>query len=88
MLLQLAQVATAGGLSDLTSLGAAGLIGAMWLWERRSNAQREQMIEEAHQRILADKVQLDALVDLVKQNTEALTRLMNGVVIDRTEEKR
>lgn len=68
-------VSLADTLPDFTSLGAAGLIGAMWLWERRSSLTREQMLDDAHARIVADKVQLDALVDLVKQNTEALTRL-------------
>jgi len=60
---------------QLASLGAAGLMGAMWLWERRSSQRREQQLDDAHTRILGDRIQLDALVDLVKQNTEAMTRL-------------
>ena len=63
------------GLGDVTSLGAAGLMGAMWLWERRTSQKREQQIDEAHARILGDRVQLEELIDVVKQNAEALTRL-------------
>lgn len=62
-------------LTDLTGLGTSGLMGAMWLWERRTSRQREQQLDESHARILSDKAQLDQLVSLVRQNTEALTHL-------------
>jgi len=76
-------------LSQLTSLGAAGIMGAMWLWERRTNSQRDQQLDESHARILGDKVQLDQLIEVVKNNAEAMTRL--GTVQDqliRTLEKK
>jgi hypothetical protein len=60
---------------QLTNFGAAGLMGAMWLWERRMSQKREQQLDEAHSRILSDRVQLDELMDVVRQNTEAITRL-------------
>src|SRR3954462_5142754 len=63
------------GVDQLTNLGAAGLMGAMWLWERRTSRQREQQLDEAHTRILSDRVQLSELMDVVRQNTEAITRL-------------
>jgi hypothetical protein len=62
-------------LDNLASYGAAGLMGAMWLWERRTSAAREKQIEEAHQRILADGVKIEALIDLVERNTDAISRL-------------
>jgi len=62
-------------LSDLTSLGAAGLMGAMWLWERRTSQKREQQLDDAHGRILADRIALDELMLVVRQNAEAITRL-------------
>ena len=62
-------------IEQLTNLGFAGLMGMMWLWERRASRTREQQIDEAHARIMADRVMLDQLMDLVKQNTEAVTRL-------------
>ena len=67
--------ASASGLEQLTNLGAAGLMGAMWLWERRTSRQREQQLDEAHTRIMSDRVQLSELMDVVRQNTEAITRL-------------
>ena len=62
-------------LDSLTSLGAAGLMGAMWLWERSTSQKREAQIDEAHARILGDRVQLEQLMNVVRQNAEALTRL-------------
>ena len=60
---------------DFTSFGAAGLMGAMWLWERKTSRQREEQLDEAHARILGDRVLLEQLIDVVKKNTEAMTRL-------------
>ena len=60
---------------QLMNLGAAGLMGAMWLWERRTSQKREQQLDEAHTRILSDRVQLGELMDVVRANTEAITRL-------------
>ncbi|MGB7159662.1 MAG: hypothetical protein WBD40_16465 [Tepidisphaeraceae bacterium] len=62
-------------LDQLTSFGVAGFMGAMWLWERRTSQRREQQIDEAHARILGDRVQLDVLMSVVRQNAEAITRL-------------
>ena len=61
--------------NGIASFGVAGLMGAMWLWERRTSTKREQQIDEAHARILADGVQLDQLMAVVRQNAEAITRL-------------
>jgi hypothetical protein len=60
---------------DFTSFGAAGMMGAMWLWERKTSRQREEQLDEAHVRILGDRVQLEQLIDVVRQNAEAMTRL-------------
>lgn len=62
-------------LVDMTNLGAAGLMGAMWLWERRTSQKREQQLDDAHARILADRVQLDQLIDVVQHNAAAFSRL-------------
>jgi hypothetical protein len=60
---------------QLANFGAAGLMGAMWLWERRTSGRREQQLDEAHARIMSDRIQLDELLRVVKQNTAALSRL-------------
>ena len=51
-------IAETSPLDNLTSLGAAGLMGAMWLWERRNSQKRETQLDEAHSRIMGDHVQL------------------------------
>jgi hypothetical protein len=72
----LAQSAGASSpLDSITGLGAAGLMGAMWLWERRQSQKREQQLDEAHARILGDGVQLEQLMTVVRQNAEAISRL-------------
>ena len=60
---------------QFTSLGSAGLMGAMWLWERRTSRLREEQLTESHGRILSDHVALDQLIGVVRQNAEALTKL-------------
>jgi hypothetical protein len=65
-------------IDQFTNLGVAGMMGVMWLWERRTSRQREEQIDEAHARIMADRVMLDQLMDVVQRNTEALTKLAAG----------
>lgn len=62
-------------LDNVASFSVAGLMGAMWLWERRNSQTRERQIDEAHQRILSDRVQLNELMQVVRQNAEAVSRL-------------
>ena len=59
---------------DLASFGAAGLMGAMWLWERRLSRLREHQLSEAHGRILRDEQRLQNLVQVVEHNTAAVAR--------------
>ena len=61
-------------MGDLTSLGAAGLMGMMWLWERRQSRSYEQQLSDCHARILRDEQRLEQLTKVVEQNTAALTR--------------
>lgn len=61
--------------SELTSFGAAGMMSAMWLWERYTSRTREEQLTDAHERVMGDRVQLDALVELVQQNAHAMSRL-------------
>jgi len=61
-------------MSDLASFGAAGLMGAMWLWERKLSRKREFQLSEAHGRILRDEQRLEMLTRVVEQNTRAIAR--------------
>lgn len=65
-------------ITTLTQFGVAGLIAWMWLSERRAAAERERQLAEAHQRILEQRTQLQALIDVVRDNTRAITALETG----------
>lgn len=62
----------------LTQFGAAGLIGWMWLSERRHAAKREQQLTEAHERMTEQRVALDQLLAVVSENTKAVAMLEAG----------
>lgn len=62
-------------LTTLTQFGFAGLIAWMWLTERRAGAAREQQLTQAHERLLEQRVQLDALLSALSENTRAITSL-------------
>lgn len=64
--------------TTITQFGAAGLIAWMWLSERRHGALRERQIAEAHERLLEHRLQLDLLVDVVRDNTRAMSALEAG----------
>ncbi|MBK7405884.1 MAG: hypothetical protein IPJ41_15005 [Phycisphaerales bacterium] len=62
-------------LAPLAQFGAAGLIGWMWITERRAAATRERQLSEAHDRLTGRREHLDALVRLATDNTKALAAL-------------
>ena len=58
--------------ATLTQFGVAGLIGWMWLSERRAGAERERLVSESHERLMEQRVQLEALMTVVRDNTRAV----------------
>ncbi|MBX3385654.1 MAG: hypothetical protein KF768_03705 [Phycisphaeraceae bacterium] len=60
-------------LAAIAQLGAAGLIGYLWVTERRWAAERERQLREAHDALLDERRQVDVLVRVVEANTRALT---------------
>jgi hypothetical protein len=62
----------------LAQCGAAGLIGWMWLSERRAAAARERQLSQLHDRLMHERVSLSALVSVIRDNTRALTALESG----------
>ncbi len=56
----------------LTQFGAAGLIGAMWVVERRAAALRERQIAEAHEALVRRRDELAVLVDVLRDNARAI----------------
>jgi hypothetical protein len=65
-------------LAALAQCGAAGVIGWMWLGERRSAVAREQQLNEAHARVLRQREELGVLVKALRDNTRALSALEAG----------
>lgn len=55
--------------------GAAGLIGWMWLTERRATAARERQLGEAHRALVAERERSRTLAAIVAANTRAMTAL-------------
>ncbi|MFZ2874813.1 MAG: hypothetical protein WAZ94_10065 [Phycisphaerales bacterium] len=73
-------------LASFTQLGTAGLIGWMWLSERRAAAERERQLTELHERLLQERrgleVAVEALRDVVRVLTtvEASQRALAGAI--------
>ena len=62
----------------LTQFGAAGLIGMLWVFERRHAAARDRQLNESHQKLVGQERELDALLTVVKENTRAISTLEQG----------
>jgi hypothetical protein len=75
MMTDLVAQATPDVLVNVSQMGLAGLMGGLWWWERKYSRQREDQLTEAHQRVMDQKTQLDVLLNAVRENTAALTRL-------------
>lgn len=59
----------------LTQFGAAGLIGALWIIERRHAMARDRQIDEAHRVLVARREEAESLLTVVKENTRAVASL-------------
>ena len=62
-------------IESLANLGAAGLVGLLWVWERATSRRREQQLDESHQLLRDKQQQLDTMVRLVRRNTLAMARI-------------
>lgn len=61
-------------IENLTQFGVAGLMGALWLWERVYSRRREQQLTQTHERLISQQTELSALIGLVQRNTAAIER--------------
>ncbi|MFN0011805.1 MAG: hypothetical protein ACKVS8_09205 [Phycisphaerales bacterium] len=64
--------------SVAAQLGAAGLIGWMWLTERRAGAVRETQLAEAHDRLVAERTSLEVILRTIENSTRVLSALEVG----------
>jgi hypothetical protein len=62
-------------LQSLTQFGVAGLIGLLWIIERRHAATREKQLDDAHARMLALHRDNETLITLIRENTKAISAL-------------
>lgn len=62
----------------LTQFGASGLIGAMWLVERRWSASRERQLDEVHERLMREREYLNAVLGALRENTRAMAGVEAG----------
>jgi hypothetical protein len=62
-------------LTALVQFGSAGLMGVLWISERRGAAVREQQLTQAHERVLEHRAHADSLLRVVEANTRAITTL-------------
>jgi hypothetical protein len=67
----MAQV-TSPDVLGFTQLGVAGLMGALWWWERRYSRQREEQLTAAHEQILGQREHLQALLEALQGNTRVI----------------
>lgn len=65
-------------ISTVTQFGMAGLIACLWLIERRWAGVREKQLTDAHDRLLEQRVQVEALMRIVTDNTRAITAVEAG----------
>ena len=72
MILEMQGQAGGTGVGDYAQYGVAGLMGALWWWERRYSRQREDQLTEAHQKIMGQGEQLQAVLDALQGNTKAI----------------
>jgi len=62
----------------LAQFGAAGLMGWMWLAERRTAALRDKQLSDLHDRLMQERTNATALFSVLADNTRALTALEIG----------
>jgi hypothetical protein len=63
---------------SLVQFGTAGLIGWMWLSERRGAMERERQLRESHERIVQERTTTEALLACVRENTRVLAQIEAG----------
>ncbi len=65
-------------MAAFAQFGVAGLIGWMWLSERRSNAGRERQIDETHRRLMDQEQDRAALFGVVRDSARAMASIESG----------
>ncbi|MGD9790304.1 MAG: hypothetical protein AB7Q00_01390 [Phycisphaerales bacterium] len=61
--------------STLTQFGTAGLIGWMWLTERKGALARDRQIAEAHEALMHERAAFAVVIEALRENTKALAAI-------------
>jgi hypothetical protein len=61
-------------IQPFTQFGVAGLMGVLWMWERAYSRRREVQLDESHERLRQQQLELSELIDLVQRATDAIQR--------------
>jgi hypothetical protein len=59
-------------LATFTQFGTAGLIGWMWLTERRAAMERDRQLAEQHERLMQERRGVEIAVEALRENTRVL----------------
>ncbi|CAG0953166.1 hypothetical protein PHYC_00311 [Phycisphaerales bacterium] len=62
----------------LTQFGTAGLIGWLWLGERRAATERERQLTAVHERLAQERRGLEVAVEALRDNTRVLAGVESG----------
>lgn len=62
----------------MVQFGMAGLIGWMWLTERRSASNREKQLDEAHERLMQERIVVQVFLETMRENTRVLSHVEAG----------
>lgn len=63
---------------QMAQLGAAGLMGLLWILERRHSSNRERELTESHVRLMEQHVELNEIIKVVNDNTTACTAMQES----------
>ncbi len=61
-------------IEPFTQFGVAGLMGALWVWERLLSRRRERQLTESHEQLTQQRESLRLLMRLVHRNTQTIDR--------------
>jgi hypothetical protein len=62
-------------IQQMAQLGAAGLMGILWILERRHSSNRERELTESHVRLMEQHIELNEIIKVVNDNTIACTAM-------------
>ena len=66
---------TPEALTIISQFGPAGLLGLLWIMERRHASLRDRQLSETHQSLTTRQNEIGVIIDVVRDNTRAIVSL-------------